>query len=112
MPFIVHAFHRAGRQPDPLDVGSLTGLQVAYSKAICGHLRALTENFRKATKIVRLVKADNNLEAWWRLVRKFDPQNAKVHAVHLESIVTFGTRDCVKSAGDVPTVLDQFQTPR
>ena len=58
---------------------------------------------------MRLVKADNGLEAWRRLVKKFDPQNAEVHAAHLEAIVTFGTRNCVKSVGDVPTVLDQFQ---
>ena len=42
-------------------------------------------------------------------MRKFDPQNAEVHAAHLEAIVTFGTRNCVKSVGDVPTVLGQFQ---
>ena len=103
------AFQRAGKQEDPLDVSSLSVMQVRYSKAIYGHLRALTENFRKAAKIVRLVKGDNGLEAWRRLVRKFDPQNAEVHAAHLEAIVTFGTRNCVKSVEDVPSVLDQFQ---
>ena len=43
------------------------------------------------------------------LVRKFDPQNAEVHAAHLQLIVTFGSRNCVKSAGNVSAVLDQFQ---
>ena len=48
-------------------------LQLAYSRAIYAHLRSLTENFRKAAKIIRLVKGDNGFEAWRRLVRKFDP---------------------------------------
>ena len=108
-PDVGQTFQRAGRQDDPLDVQSLSVQQVACSKAIYAHLRALTENFKKAAKVVRLVKADNGLEAWRRLVKKFDPQNAEVHAAHLEAIVTFGTRDCVKSVGDVPTVLDRFQ---
>jgi len=69
----------------------------------------LTEGFRKAAKIVRLAKGDNGLEAWRKLVRKFDPQNAEVHAAQLEHIVTFGTRNVVKQLGDVPTVLDQFR---
>ena len=103
------AFQRAGKQEVPLDVSSLSALQVSYSKAIYGHLRALIENFRRAAKIVRLVKGDNGLEDWRRLVRTFYPQSAEVHAAHLEAIVTFGTRNCVKSAGDVPTVLGQFQ---
>ena len=42
-------------------------------------------------------------------MRKFDPQNAEVHAAHFESIVIFGTRTCVKSLGDVPIVLGRFQ---
>ena len=70
---IGQAFKKAGKQDVPLDVSGLSGMQTAYSKAIYGHLRALTENFRKAAKIVRLVKDDNGLEAWRRLVRKFDP---------------------------------------
>ena len=52
---IGRAFHRAGKQEIPLDVSGLTTLQVAYSKAVYGHLRALTESFRKAAKIIRLV---------------------------------------------------------
>ena len=72
-----------------MDCTGLTVIQLAYSKAIYGHLRFLTEGFRKAAKIVRLVKGDNGLEAWRKLVRKFDPQNAEVHAAQLEHIVTF-----------------------
>ena len=78
------AFTRAGKQDDCLDVSGLTQMQVAYSKAIYGHLRALTERFRKASKIVRLVRHENGLEALRKLVRKFDPQNAEVHAAQLE----------------------------
>ena len=53
---IGQAFKRAGKQEDLLDVYGLTPLQSAYSKAIYGHLRALTEGFSKAAKIVTLVK--------------------------------------------------------
>ena len=74
------AFKRAVKQDDPLDVFGLPPIQTACSKAIYGHLRALTGGFRKAAKIVRLVKDDNGLEAWRELVRKFDPQNAEVRA--------------------------------
>ena len=106
---IGQAFVRAGKQESPLDVSGLTVIQNAYPKAINGHLRALTEGFRKAAKIVRLVKNGNGLEAWRKLVRKFDPQNAEVYAAHLEHLVTFGTRNGVKSLGDVLTILDQFR---
>ena len=106
---IGHAFLRAGKQEDPLDTSGLTVIQLAYSKAVYGHLRALTEGYRKASKIVRLVRQENGLEAWRKFVRKFDPQNFEVHAAQLEHIVTFGTRNPVKSLGDVPTILDQFQ---
>ena len=41
------AFKRAGRQDNPLDISGLTPLR---------HLRSLTEGFRKASKVVRLVK--------------------------------------------------------
>ena len=77
------AFKRAGRQDNPLDTSGLTPLQASYSKAIYGHLRSLTEGFRKARKVVRLVKGDNGLEAWRKLVRRFDPQNAEVFASQL-----------------------------
>ena len=86
---IGQAFLRAGKQEDPLDTSGLTVLQLAYSKAVYGHLRALTEGYRKASKIVRLVRQENGLEAWRKLVRKFDPQNAEVHTAQLEHIVTF-----------------------
>ena len=92
-----------------MDVSGLTPIQESYSKAIYGHLRALTEGFRKASKIVRLVRNENGLEAWRKLVRKFDPQNAEVHAAQLEAIVSFGMRNTIKSLGDVPTILDQFR---
>ena len=55
------------------------------------------------------MKGDNGLEAWRRLVRKIDPQNAEVFAAQLEQIITFGTRNAVRQLGDVPTVLDQFR---
>ena len=84
-------------------------LQSSYPRALYGHLRALTEGYRKAAKIVRLVKGDNGLEAWRRLTRKLDPQNPDVHAAQLEHIVMFGNRNPVKQLGDVPIVLDQFQ---
>lgn len=103
---IGQAFKRAGRQDDPLDVSALTVTQAAYNKAIYGHPRALTEGFRKAAKVDRLVKDDNGLEAWRKLVRKFDPQNAEVHAARLEQLITFGSRSGVKSLGDAPTILD------
>ena len=103
------AFKRAGKQDDPLDMLGLTPIQTVYAKAIYGHLRALIEVLRKAAKSVRLVKDDNGLEVWRKLVRKFDPQNAEVYAAQLEHIVTFGTRNVVKREGDVPTVLDQFR---
>ena len=80
------AFTKAGRQDDPLDISGLNPLQLSYNKAIYGHLRALTEGFRKASKIVRLVRQENGLEAWRKLVRKFDPQNAEVHAAQLEAL--------------------------
>ena len=36
------AFQKAGRQDDPLDVSTLNVQQIAYSKAVYAHLRALT----------------------------------------------------------------------
>ena len=57
------AFLRAGKQESALDVSGLTQIQASYSKAIYGHLRALTEGFRKVSKIVRLVRNENGLEA-------------------------------------------------
>ena len=74
---IGQAFVRAGKQESPLDCTGLTVIQLAYSKAIYGHLRYLTEGFRKAAKIVRLVKGDNGLEAWRKLVREFDPKTPR-----------------------------------
>ena len=58
---IARAFHRAGKQDQPLDVSGLTEIQARYSSALYGHLRALTEGFRKAAKVVRLVKNENGL---------------------------------------------------
>ena len=106
---ISKVFQRAGKHDSPLDVSGLSAFQLAYSNAIYVHLRSLTENFRKAAKIILVVKGDNGLEAWRRLVHRFDPQNPEVHAAQLEHIVTFGTMNGVKQLGDVPTVLDQFQ---
>ena len=103
------AFKRAAKQDNPLNLSGLTPTQVAYSKVIYGHLRSLTEGYKKAAKIVRLVKHDNGLEAWRRLVRRLDPQNPEVHAAQLEQIITFGSRHAVKSLADVPMVLDQFE---
>ena len=60
---IGQAFQRAGRQEDPLGMQSLSAQQIAYSKAVYAHLRALIENFKQAAKVVRLVKADNGV---WR----------------------------------------------
>ena len=34
------AFLRAGKQDNPLDVSGLTAIQLAYSKAVYGHLRS------------------------------------------------------------------------
>ena len=93
---IGRTFLCAGKQDQPLDVSGLTDVQARYSSALYGHLRALTEGFHKAAKIVRLVKNVNGLEAWRRLTRKFDPQIPEVHAAQLEQIVTFGTRNVVK----------------
>ena len=97
---------RAGKQEQSLDISGLTPEQTAYSSALYGHLRALTEGYRKAAKIIRLVKGNNGLEAWRRLTRRFDPQNPEVHAAQLEQIIVFGSRNTVKHLGDVPTVLD------
>ena len=57
------AFHYAGKQESQLDVSGLSTLQIAYSKAVYVHFRSLAENFRKAAKMVRLVKGDSGLEA-------------------------------------------------
>ena len=51
---IARAFHRAGKQEQPLDTLGLSDLQTSYSRALYGHLRALTEGYRKAAKFVRL----------------------------------------------------------
>ena len=106
---IGQAFCLVGKQDSPLDVMGLTTLQISYSKAVYGHLCSLTENFRKAPKIVRLVRGDNGFDVWNRLVHRFDPQNPEVHAAQVEHIVTFGSRNVVKHLGDVPMVLDHFQ---
>ena len=70
--------------------------QKAYSEAIYGHLRMLTEGHKKAAKIVANVRGDNGLECWRRLSRKFDPQNATVHANKLQSIILLGAQNRVK----------------
>ena len=106
---VPQAFTRAGKQEQPLDTSGLSDLQSAYSKAVYDHLRSLTENCKEAAKVVRLVKGESGLEAWRRLVRKYNPQNPEVHAAQLEAIVSFGHRNAVRQLGDVPTVLDQFQ---
>ena len=89
---VARAFTRARKQEQPLDTSGLTAVQSAYSKAVYGHLRSLTEGFKKAAKVVRLVKNDNGLEAWSRLVRKYDLQNPEVHGAQLENIINFGHR--------------------
>ena len=61
---IGQAFLRGGKQEDPLDTSGLTVRQLAYSKAVYRHLRALTEGYRKASNIVRLIRQENGLEAW------------------------------------------------
>ena len=106
---IATAFGRAGKQEVPLDLSGLTQQQIQYSQAIYGHLRALTEGHKKAAKIIRLVKSDNGLEAWRRLVRIFNPQNPEVHTLKLENIITYGSKHKVRSVADVPTVLDSFE---
>ena len=50
---IARPFRRAGKQEQPLDTSGLTEIQAIYSRALYGHLRALTDGFRKAAKIVR-----------------------------------------------------------
>ena len=94
---IAQAFTRAGKQEQPLDTSGLTPEQTAYSSALYGHLRALTEGYKKAAKLVRLVKDNNGLEAWRRLTRRFDPQNPEVHAAQLEQIIMFGSRNTVST---------------
>ena len=106
---IATAFARAAKQEGKLDLAGLTEEQVSYSRAIYGHLRALTEGFKRASKIVRLVKEDNGLEAWRRLVRRFDPQNPQVHAMQLQHLIMWGANHAVKSVADVPQALDQFE---
>ena len=92
-----------------MDLSGLTDEQLAYSRALYGHLRALTENHKKAAKIIRLVGDDNGIEAWRRLMRRFKPQNAEVHAAQLQNIIMFGSEHRVKNVCDVPMVLDQFE---
>jgi hypothetical protein len=53
---IAQAFVRAGKQDQPLDMSGLTPEQTAYSGALYGHFRALTEGYKKAAKIIRPVK--------------------------------------------------------
>ena len=60
---IATAFTRAAKQEGKLDLAGLTEEQVNYSRAIYGHLRAPTEGYKRASKIVRLVKEDIGLEA-------------------------------------------------
>lgn len=58
------AFELAARQEKTLDLSGLNALQISYSKAVYGHLASLTENYKKAARIIRLVKQQNGLEAW------------------------------------------------
>ena len=103
------AFLRAGKQPEKIEESGLDSRQTAYSHAVYGHLRSLTEGYKKASTIVRLVKGDNGLEAWRRLVRKFDPQNPEVHQATLSNIITYGVKYKTEKIGEVPTVLDKFE---
>ena len=56
---VAQAFTRAGKREQPLDTSGLLELQTSYSKAVYGHLRSLTENCRKAAKVVPLVKGES-----------------------------------------------------
>lgn len=103
------AFERAARQEKSLDVSGLTAMQVAYSKAVYNHLTSLTEGYKKAARIVRLVKNQNGLEAWRRLTKRFDPQNPAVHAADLEAFITFGAKNVVKSTSEVEAKLNKFE---
>ena len=103
------AFAKAAKQEKTLDLSGFTPLQVSYSKAVYNHLAGLTEGFKKAARIVRLVKNQNGLEAWRRLSRRFDPQNPAVHAADLEAIITFGSKNAVKSTADVEAKLNKFE---
>ena len=93
---VARAFTCAGQQDQPLNTSGLSDLQASYSKVVYGHLRTLTENCKKAAKVVRLVTGESGLEAWRRLVRKYDPQNPEAHATQLEAIVSFGHRNAVR----------------
>ena len=58
--------------------------ELAYVKAMYEHLRSLTENFKKAARIVKVVKGVNSLETWRRLSRRLAPQTPEVHVKMLE----------------------------
>ena len=107
---ICKAFLRAGKQENALDISGLTVLQLACSKAIYGHLRSLTENFRKAAKIIRLVKGNQGLEAWRSLVRRFDPQSREVHAPQLQHIATTSQPSSINSRGSSVTTRKRQET--
>ena len=80
--------------------------QAAYARAIYAHLRSLTEGYKKAAKIIRVVNNENGLEAWRKLVRRFQPQNTEIHAQRLEDIVMWGHKNATTNVAEVPDLLD------
>ena len=54
---IAQAFTRAGKQEQPLDMSGLTPEQSSYSSALYGHLRALTEGYRRRRRSSALSRA-------------------------------------------------------
>ena len=105
---IAKAFEKAGKQEQALNLGDMNQQQAAYAKAVHAHLRSLTQGMKKAARIVRSVSAGNGLEAWRRLVRKFDPQHPEVHAMKLTNLITYGTNHKTNNVTDVPAILDEF----
>ena len=106
---VAKAFDKAGKQEEPLALGDLSATQLSYSKAVYSHLRSLTQGLKTAARIVRSVPKGNGLEAWRRLVKKFDPQNPEVHAAKLQGLITYGVTHKAKSISEVPFILNEFE---
>ena len=81
-------------------------MQKAYSEAVYGHLRMLTEGHGNAAKIMANAGGDNGIECWRRLTRKFHPQNDAVQANKLQSTILFGIQSRAKNLGEVANVLN------
>ena len=62
-----------------------------------------------AAGIVKMVRVDDGLEAFWQLNNRFDPHTSLTKSVRLKSIQKFPGNNCAKKNTGVPAALAKFE---